>query len=70
MKSGITIKYLKESFPNLKVYWSEPVPANLVSKTELKRRKLFTNTLEPCAVKGNTQVGEGYYFLYDINKTP
>lgn len=57
---------LKRLFPNL-AYYSQlkHIPSHLVSKTQLVKEKKWREGIEPIAIKGNSQVGNGYYFLYD-----
>lgn len=61
-----TKEKLKLMFPDLTYYSNiKDIPSNLVSKTQLVKNKKWKERINPVAVKGNSQVGDGYYFLYD-----
>ncbi len=57
---------LKKMFPHLEYYSRlENIPSHLLSRTQLLKEKKWKEGVEPSAIKGNSQVGDGYYFLYD-----
>lgn len=57
---------LQAMYPKLTYFFQlKNVPSHYVSKSQLVRDKKWKEGILPVAVKGNSKVGEGFYFLYD-----
>lgn len=60
-----SIAELKQRYPDLEIFWSHwDIPDNYHSKSTLKKNKKWNESLKPVAVKGNSRIKGGHYFLY------